>query len=164
MMLNTLSAFLAPSVVGPSAPSAYRGPLRLSRLAGLARHYFATSSIRSTTPTAPPPPPPPAGQARLTLYTGPQCDLCTVMRIEIEKAANVVPLALSTYNIRDDSLPDVAKWRRKYQYDIPVLHLDDKGEYSKIFRHRLKAEDLVKVIREAQAQEEVQTQPREPAT
>lgn len=44
-----------------------------------------------------------------------------------------MPFQLDLYNIRDDSLPDVAKYRRAYQYDIPVVHLN--GE--EIARHRL---------------------------
>lgn len=64
---------------------------------------------------------------RLTMYTGTDCQLCDVMRHEITKASESVPIQLVTYNIRDDSLPDVHTWRRRYQYDIPVLHLGDKG-------------------------------------
>lgn len=65
---------------------------------------------------------------RLTMYTGTDCQLCQVMQQQIAKASEALPIQLSTYNIRDDSLPDVHTWRRKYQYDIPVLHLNDKGE------------------------------------
>lgn len=32
------------------------------------------------------------------------------------------------YNIRDNSLPDVQRWRRAYQYDIPVVHLNGTGQ------------------------------------
>jgi hypothetical protein len=66
---------------------------------------------------------------KLTLYTGTDCQLCDVMRNEIATAAQHVPLTLATYNIRDDSLDNVHYWRRKYQYDIPVLHLDGQGEF-----------------------------------
>ena len=53
------------------------------------------------------------------------------------------PFTLATYDIRDDASPNVAYWRRKYQYDIPVLHIrwdapthaDDYGR--EIARHRL---------------------------
>lgn len=65
---------------------------------------------------------------RLTMYTGTDCQLCQVMQQEITKASATVPIELSTFNIRDDSLPEVHTWRRKYQYDIPVLHLEGKGE------------------------------------
>ncbi len=58
---------------------------------------------------------------------GTDCQLCDVMRHEITKASQSVPIELATYNIRDDSLPRVHTWRRRYQYDIPVLHLGDKG-------------------------------------
>ncbi|GAK68375.1 uncharacterized protein PAN0_076c6622 [Moesziomyces antarcticus] len=82
---------------------------------------------------------------KLTLYTGTDCQLCDVMRNEIATAAQHVPLTLATYNIRDDSLDDVHYWRRKYQYDIPVLHLDGQ----EIFRHRLKAAELVAKLQHA---------------
>lgn len=68
------------------------------------------------------------GPFRLTMYTGTDCQLCQVMQHEINKASKTVPIELATYNIRDDSLPDVHTWRRKYQYDIPVLHLGKEGE------------------------------------
>ncbi|PWZ03835.1 hypothetical protein BCV70DRAFT_198022 [Testicularia cyperi] len=67
--------------------------------------------------------------AQLMLYTGTDCQLCDVMKIEIQKVALTHPIQLSTYNIRDDSLPDVQHWRRRYQYDIPVLHLDGNGRF-----------------------------------
>ena len=65
---------------------------------------------------------------RLTLYTGPQCSLCDDAKVEISAAQKEAPAELALYNIRDDSLPDVHKWRRAYQYEIPVLHLEGKGE------------------------------------
>lgn len=85
------------------------------------------------------------------------------MRAEIDKVAQKIPISLSTYNIRDDSLPDVQHWRRLYQYDIPVLHLDGQGTNARIkpqmqtkmsnqkhvrltaeiFRHRVTAEALL---------------------
>lgn len=70
------------------------------------------------------------GQApfKLTMYTGTDCQLCDVMRDQITRAAQTLPIELHTYNIRDDTLPDVHTWRRKYQYDIPVLHLNDTGK------------------------------------
>lgn len=70
-----------------------------------------------------------AAPIKLLMYTGTDCQLCTVMQAEIAKASQTLPnIQLSTYNIRDDSLPEVHTWRRKYQYDIPVLHLDGQGE------------------------------------
>lgn len=111
---------------------------------------------------------------RLTMYTGTDCSLCDLMKQQIEIASQSMPqIQLCTYNIRDDSLAQVHVWRRKYQYDIPVLHLGDRGECAipppffsnvdcrlinrfrvsscerlEIFRHRVSAEDLVKRLRE----------------
>ena len=70
---------------------------------------------------------------RLTMYTATDCQLCDVMKHEIVKASQTLPIQLSTYNIRDDSLADVHTWRRRYQYDIPVLHLNDRGELRNSF-------------------------------
>ncbi|SNX87166.1 uncharacterized protein MEPE_05876 [Melanopsichium pennsylvanicum] len=80
------------------------------------------------------------------MYTGTDCSLCDVMKSEIAKAAQKLPIQLETYNIRDDSLTDVHSWRRKYQYDIPVLHLEDQ----EIFRHRVSADELVNKLQESQ--------------
>ena len=69
------------------------------------------------------------------MYTGTDCQLCTLMAQEIHKAAQTVSIELDTYNIRDDSLPNVHTWRKKYQYDIRVLHLDNKGELHTLFKN-----------------------------
>lgn len=66
-------------------------------------------------------------RAQLLLFTGTDCQLCDVMKHEIQTVARTHALDLATYNIRDDALPDVHQWRRKYQYDIPVLHLNGQG-------------------------------------
>ncbi|KIS69125.1 uncharacterized protein UMAG_11947 [Mycosarcoma maydis] len=78
------------------------------------------------------------------MYTGTDCQLCQVMQHEIIKASKTVPIELSMYNIRDDSLADVHTWRRKYQYDIPVLHLGDK----EIFRHGVTAQQLIQKLQQ----------------
>ena len=45
------------------------------------------------------------------------------MKEILDKEATRSSFTLSTYNIRDDTRPHVQYWRRKYQYDIPVLHI-----------------------------------------
>lgn len=89
------------------------------------------------------------------------------------------PFRLDYYNIRDDNLPDVQKWRRAYQYDIPVVHLNGKGEHTfqrervrictctqthqersllrsshltEIARHRLDKDTLLAKLREASSE------------
>lgn len=64
----------------------------------------------------------------LTLFTGPQCSLCDDAKEVLDEVHRTVPFTLATYNIRDDSAPDVAHWRRKYQYEIPVLHARWDGD------------------------------------
>ena len=58
-----------------------------------------------------------------TLFTGTHCSLCDDMKEILDKEATRSSFTLSTYNIRDDTMPHVQYWRRKYQYDIPVLHI-----------------------------------------
>ncbi|KAG0140968.1 hypothetical protein CROQUDRAFT_52452 [Cronartium quercuum f. sp. fusiforme G11] len=75
---------------------------------------------------------------RLTIFTAPHCTLCEQFRTELLKLKHsaVYPYRdfdLAYYNIRDSSLEDHKLYRRAYQYDIPVLHLDGK----ELMRHRL---------------------------
>jgi hypothetical protein len=56
----------------------------------------------------------------LTLYTGPQCSLCDVAKESLERVRSLTPFTLKLYNIRDDSLPDVKRWRRAYQCSYSV--------------------------------------------
>ncbi|WFD18646.1 hypothetical protein MCAP1_000852 [Malassezia caprae] len=64
-----------------------------------------------------------AAKPHLTLFTGTHCSLCDEMKEVLETVRVTTPFTLGLYNIRDDSAPNVAYWRRKYQYDIPVLHV-----------------------------------------
>jgi len=64
-----------------------------------------------------------APKPHLTLFTGTHCSLCDDMKEVLETVRHTTPFTLALYNIRDDSAPNVAYWRRKYQYDIPVLHV-----------------------------------------
>ncbi|WFD07206.1 hypothetical protein MVES1_002565 [Malassezia vespertilionis] len=57
----------------------------------------------------------------ITMFTGTDCQLCEEAREVLASVAT--PFSLSLYNIRDDAAPNAAYWRRKYQYDIPVLHV-----------------------------------------
>ena len=66
----------------------------------------------------------------LTLFSGPHCSLCDDAKAVLAEARATVPFTLSVYDIRDDRAPDVAYWRRRYQYEIPVLHArwTDEGD------------------------------------
>ncbi|WRT66237.1 uncharacterized protein IL334_003190 [Kwoniella shivajii] len=69
---------------------------------------------------------------RLTLFTGgKECSLCEVAKQDLSVLHRSTPFELTLWNIRDPPLgtneKDSKKWRRLYQYDIPVLHLDDTG-------------------------------------
>ncbi|PWN87479.1 hypothetical protein FA10DRAFT_269434 [Acaromyces ingoldii] len=96
------------------------------------RRRFSISSVAGT----------PSRVPRLTLYTGTHCQLCDVAHSLLVSLQKDVPFELDTYNIRDDSAADVGKWRRMYQYDIPVLHMDGK----EIGRHRFEREKLLERI------------------
>lgn len=120
------------------------------------RRRFSISSVAGT----------PSRVPRLTLYTGTHCQLCDVahsLLVSLQKEVSLqlpsppplfmlfarswllpvqVPFELDTYNIRDDSAADVGKWRRMYQYDIPVLHMDGK----EVGRHRFERAKLLERI------------------
>ena len=70
-----------------------------------------------------------ASVPKLTLFTGTHCQLCDVAKAVLDEIGQTTKFDLELYNIRDDTLPEVKRWRRAYQYDIPVLHLQGKGEY-----------------------------------
>ncbi|WFD36559.1 hypothetical protein MCUN1_003442 [Malassezia cuniculi] len=84
-------------------------------------HLLHTSATRAYSTRVP----------HLTLFTGPQCSLCDDAKEALAEVRESVPFTFATYNIRDDASPQVAYWRRKYQYDIPVLHVrwDDGPGY-----------------------------------
>ncbi|VDB82873.1 unnamed protein product [Peniophora sp. CBMAI 1063] len=69
-------------------------------------------------------PPPSIGRlARLTLYSGPNCSLCDVAKEELAKVRKARPFSLDVVNIQDSGQE---RWKRKYVYWIPVLHLEGK--------------------------------------
>lgn len=53
---------------------------------------------------------------QLTLYTGTNCQLCDVAKSILVEVKKNVSFRLQEYNIRDNTLPNVDKWRRAYQY------------------------------------------------
>lgn len=63
-----------------------------------------------------------ARMLHLTLFSGTDCQLCDEAAEVLAEVAREVPFTLHMYNIRDDNEPNVQYWRRKYQYEIPVLH------------------------------------------
>jgi len=63
----------------------------------------------------------------LTLFSGTDCQLCDEAKEVLDEVRARQPFSLRVYNIRDDAEANVHYWRRKYQYDIPVLHVRDEG-------------------------------------
>ncbi|KAI0313121.1 hypothetical protein OF83DRAFT_1175968 [Amylostereum chailletii] len=61
--------------------------------------------------------------AQLTLYSGPSCSLCDIAKAELAKVRLSRPFDLRVVNIQD---PGQERWKRKYVYWIPALHLEGK--------------------------------------
>jgi len=61
--------------------------------------------------------------ARLTLFSGPQCSLCDTAKAELAKVRQQRSFELETINIQDAGQE---RWKRKYVYWIPALHLEGK--------------------------------------
>lgn len=82
---------------------------------------------------------------KLRLYTGgKECSLCEDAKAAIESVRKNHKFDLDYYNIKDDSLKDVKYWRKLYQYDIPVLHLDEE----EIMRHRINVDKLSSILKD----------------
>ncbi|KAF8197535.1 hypothetical protein BJ912DRAFT_1020845 [Pholiota molesta] len=60
---------------------------------------------------------------RLTLFSGPNCSLCDTAKSALAKVRLSRDFQLDTINIQD---PGQEKWKKKYVYWIPALHLDGK--------------------------------------
>jgi len=61
--------------------------------------------------------------ARLTLFSGPNCSLCDTAKAELAKVRQRRPFNLETINIQDEGQE---RWKRKYVYWIPALHIEGK--------------------------------------
>ncbi|KAI0070959.1 hypothetical protein K474DRAFT_1607743 [Panus rudis PR-1116 ss-1] len=61
--------------------------------------------------------------ARLTLFSGPNCSLCDIAKAELAKVRQTRQFQLETINIQDKGQE---RWKRKYVYWIPALHLEGK--------------------------------------
>ncbi|CCM05120.1 uncharacterized protein FIBRA_07328 [Fibroporia radiculosa] len=61
--------------------------------------------------------------ARLTLYSGPHCSLCDTAKAELAKVKRQRAFELETINIQDKGQE---RWKRKYVYWIPALHVEGK--------------------------------------
>lgn len=116
---------------------------------------------------------------RLKLYTGgPLCSLCTELHHALGQLQPV--FELETYDIRPSDADPPAQalarkaWRRKYKFDVPVLHLvkprlppssspaatandesnpksDLEEEEVEVLRHRINVPKLLQALKEEQA-------------
>ncbi|KAJ6501961.1 hypothetical protein C8R45DRAFT_1190006, partial [Mycena sanguinolenta] len=60
---------------------------------------------------------------RLTLFSGANCPLCEIAKVELNRVRQTRPFELQTVDIH---APGNAVWKKKYVYWIPALHLDDQ--------------------------------------
>ncbi|CEH17599.1 Thioredoxin-like fold [Ceraceosorus bombacis] len=95
-----------------------------------------------------------AGLPHFTLYTGTGCSLCDVVKDQLKRLSAQHPHVLRLYNIRDDGSVNVKYWRRLYQYDIPVLHLEGQ----EVARHSVSDEKLLEILTQAKAGRYSETQ------
>ncbi|KAJ7193871.1 hypothetical protein GGX14DRAFT_587953 [Mycena pura] len=58
---------------------------------------------------------------RLTLFSGANCPLCELAKIELNRVRQIRRVELDTIDIH---APENAAWKKKYVYWIPALHLD----------------------------------------
>ncbi|EMD38245.1 hypothetical protein CERSUDRAFT_93777 [Gelatoporia subvermispora B] len=61
--------------------------------------------------------------ARLTLFSGAHCSLCDTAKAELAKVRQTRPFTLETVDIH---APGQERWKRKYVYWIPALHVDGR--------------------------------------
>ncbi|WVN88203.1 uncharacterized protein L203_103404 [Cryptococcus depauperatus CBS 7841] len=92
---------------------------------------------------------------KLTLYTGgKECSLCEIAKEQLSILRRTHPFDLDLFNIRKP-LPGVdpreaKKWRRLYQYDIPVLHLEEQ----RVQKHRIDNIKLARLLEEWKEKQE----------
>ena len=94
--------------------------------------------------------------ARLTLFTRSNCSLCEVAK---SKIAEFQKKRTVEYNEVDVMAADQKPWRRLYQYETPVLHVERvfhtpskpsvMTEAKKLW-HRFSVEDIEKLVNEAE--------------
>ncbi|RPD56342.1 hypothetical protein L226DRAFT_547365 [Lentinus tigrinus ALCF2SS1-7] len=61
--------------------------------------------------------------ARLTLFSGPNCSLCDTAKAELAKVRQNRAFDLNIINIQDKGQE---RWKKKYVYWIPALHIEGK--------------------------------------
>ncbi|KZP08723.1 hypothetical protein FIBSPDRAFT_922625 [Athelia psychrophila] len=79
--------------------------------------------------------------ARLTLFSGPNCSLCDIAKAELAKVRQSRSFELNTINIQDQGQE---KWKKKYVYWIPALHLEGR----EIAKGRWDAQTVIQALDE----------------
>ncbi|KAG8840467.1 hypothetical protein FRB91_006058 [Serendipita sp. 411] len=77
----------------------------------------------------------------LTLFSGPTCSLCDTAKTMLKEIQTEIPFSLQTIDIH---APGQEQWKKRYVYDIPVLHLEGKT----IAKGRWDKESIQKVLQE----------------
>ncbi|KAF8205558.1 glutaredoxin domain-containing protein [Mycena galopus ATCC 62051] len=76
---------------------------------------------------------------RLTLFSGSNCPLCEIAKVELNRVRQTRQFQLETIDIHAKGN---AAWKKKYVYWIPALHLDDQ----EIAKGRWDATDVTKAL------------------
>ncbi|KAG1858055.1 hypothetical protein DFJ58DRAFT_312363 [Suillus subalutaceus] len=87
--------------------------------------------------------------ARLILFTGPNCSLCDVAKLELAKVRQSHQFDLEIVNIQDKGQE---RWKKKYIYWIPALHLDGR----EIAKGRWDASTILESMKQRKAALEAQ--------
>ena len=57
----------------------------------------------------------------IQVFSSPSCTLCDEVLFQLEQLRLTYHFKIETVNIKENQL-----WKRKYQYDIPVIHVNDQ--------------------------------------
>ncbi|KAL4067816.1 hypothetical protein V8B97DRAFT_2004108 [Scleroderma yunnanense] len=61
--------------------------------------------------------------ARVTLFSGTNCSLCDIAKVELAKVKKLHDFELEVINIQEKGQE---RWKKQYVYWIPALHLNGK--------------------------------------
>jgi hypothetical protein len=96
-------------------------------------------------------------QIHLTLFTRANCGLCNTAKSRLIEFKNKATTPVN-YSEVDIMAPDQQQWRDVYDFDVPVLHIDNIVDGTEQFQpsldavkklmHRFTVEELAKAVNE----------------
>lgn len=102
------------------------------------RLFSTASSVRAVTASVP----------RFVLYTGSRCSLCE----EAKELLDSIPETEADFELDVVDISTDQRWRRLYQYDIPVLKLDT----DMVAKGRIEKSQVLRAIQQWQAAQQSQ--------